>query len=34
VRVDETEGVNDHFAFHRLDGVNDNSNGPYVQGLE
>jgi hypothetical protein len=29
--VDESESINDDFAFDRLDGVNDNSDGSWGQ---
>ena len=31
VRVDESEGVNDNFALHRLDGIYHNSNSPEIR---
>ena len=31
VRVDESEGVNDNFALHGLDGIYHNSNSPEIR---
>ena len=34
VGIDEAEGINDYLAFHRLDGINYDSNRSCVQGLK